>query len=76
MCLLGDYEYVESSRKLSAVDVAVFILISVVFIICSVICSNVSSFPNFAVTLSVLHFYLQKDKTVGSSRRKKNVFLI
>lgn len=76
MCLLGDYEYVESIRKLSAVDVAVFILISVVLIIYSVICSNVNSFPNFAVTLSVLHFYLQTDKTVSNSRRKKNVFRI
>ena len=52
MCLLHDYRCTESSRKLSAVDVAVFILISLVCVACDVIYSNENSFPNFTVTLS------------------------
>lgn len=74
MCLLHDYRYIESSRKLRTV-VTVFILISVVFIIYNVICSNENPFPNFAVTLSVITSIIFRcvfpivmffiDKTVG-----------
>lgn len=77
--------HVESKRKQNAFDFMEFFLILVGFQIYDVIFSKENSFPNFAVTLSVVTriifrcvplscIFLKANKNMGSSRRRTFLF--